>query len=219
MAKHQKKIENQNLNTVLSKLRSGNVLTQNEGVEAAIKAGERFVPELILLLNEPEVNRSQVMYALAQIGDKQTRETFMVALRDKNEYVRSYAAVGLARIGDQRSMEACLQTLNDAPDLLHSDRTPSVDALGAMGLKVVPSLLNLLMHEDLMTRLHSQRVLELVIMQRYGFRTGKGFPTKKAEAQAKEALLIHGNYDYEDDKATREASVSKLREWLITLKD
>ncbi len=212
-------IEDGRLNAALAALHSKDVLTQNEGVTAAIQIGSPAVPALLELLDEPGVNRAQVMYALAQIGDRRADKAFVAGLRDSDERVRAYAAQGLVRSGHPDALAASLETLNDAADEMHLDRTPSVASLGGMGLDAVPPLLDLLMDEDEMTRLHSQRALELIVMRRYGFRPGQGFPTREAEEQARAAWRDHGNYDYAANAATRADAVSHLREWFSTLKE
>ena len=197
----------------LAALRSADVLTQNEGVAAAIEIGAAAVPRLLALLKESGVNRAQVMYALAQIGDRRAESAFAEGLGDDDERVRAYAAQGLARMGHPRALTACLQTLNDAADQLHLDWTPSVEALSEMGLRAAPALLGLLTTEDEMTRLHCQRALQGVLARRYGFRPGHGYPTPEAAEQACAAWRDFGNYDYAADAATRAGAAARLREW------
>lgn len=203
----------------LAALRSEDVLTQNEGVAAATQIGPTAVPGLLSLLDEPGVSRAQVMYALAKIGDLRAQQVFAAGLHDSDERVQAYAAQGLVRIGHPDAMAACLQTLNDAPDELHLDRTPAVEALGAMGLKPVPSLLDLLMDEDRNTRIHAQRALESIAAQRHGFRPGHGFPDAQAEEATRAEWRANGDFQFDADRELRVQAVAKWRQWLQTAKE
>jgi len=207
------------LSSALTALHSDDVLTQNEAVSTLVQIGADAVPELTSLLKTPSVNRSQVMYALAQIGDSYAERSFLEYLEDDDEYVRSYAAQGLVKVGHPSALEACLLTLNDAADEIHLDQTPSVDALGKMGIKAVPSLLKLLTNEDEITRLHSQRALELIMMRHYGFRPGQGFPSVEAELKAMSTWRDHGNYDFADDAESRATAATRLRAWFNSLNE
>lgn len=213
------KIDAQKLSAAFGALRSRDVLTQKEGVTAAIQMGSGAVPRLLDMLDEPLENRGPVMYALAQIGDPQAQQAFAAGVEDSDANVRAYAARGLTRIGDPAAMAASLRTLNDGADELHLDMTPSVQSLGGMGLKVVPSLLDLLLEEDEMTRLHAQRALELILSRRQGFVAGKGFPSSAAEAEMRSEWAANGNYDYSNDTDSRAASVAKWHLWLAEAKE
>ena len=116
-------------------------------------------------------------------------------------------------------MEASLQTLNDAADPLHLDRTPAVEALGAMGLKPISSLLNLLIDEDRYTRLHAQRALESIIARRHGFCPGNGFPDREAEEAMRAEWRANGDYDFDADPELRLQAVAKWRYWLQAAKE
>lgn len=203
----------------LAALRSDDVLTQNQGVATAIQIGAEAVPGLLSLLDESGVGRAQVMYALAQIGDTRAQQAFTAGLHDSDERVRAYAAQGLVAIGHSDAMAACLQTLNDSPDRLHLDRTPAVGALGAMGLKAVPSLLDLLMAEDRDTRMHTQRALELITARRHGSRPGQGFPNPQAEEAMRDEWRVNGDYQFDASRKLRAQAVAKWRRWLRTAKE
>jgi hypothetical protein len=117
------------------------------------------------------------------------------------------------RGSDAGEMKAYLKTINDSPDELHGDITPSVLALSEMGLRAVPSLLDLMTHDDKTTRLHAQRALELIMEKRHGYMRGKALPEKAAEL-VREEWRANGNYDYSADAESRAASIDKWREWL-----
>jgi HEAT repeats len=195
----------------LNMLRSDNVMIQNEGVARAIQIGAPLVIDLLSLLEERGVNRAQVLYVLARIGDPGAERAFLAGLRDSNEYARAYAAQGLVRIGHPDAMAACIKTLNDAADELHVEMTPSVRALGAMGVKVVPPLLELLKQDDELTRLRGQRALELFLGQRHGFQEGHGFPSDAAAKSMRAEWQANGDYDYRADANSRSASVELWR--------
>ena len=198
----------------IAAINSDDVLTQNEGVAAAIAIGAAAVPELLRLLERGGMQRMQAMYALSEIGDARAAAAFRAGLADGDESVRAYAARGLAAIGDPQAQAAAIATLNDAADKLHADMTPSVHTLAGMGLNAVPAVLELLMSEDEMTRLHAQRVLERILAAQHGAKPGRGFPSTKAEQAMRSEWSANGNYDYSSAKDARRASVGKWRQWL-----
>ena len=197
-------------------LRSSDVSTQNDGVSAAIGLGAAAVPVLLALLDEPGIARAQVLYALAEIADARARQAYAAGLVDADEKVRAQSARGLARIGDPSAVDACLSALNDDPDPLHSDQTPAVQALGALGLAAVPGLLDRMNAADDMTRLRAQRAFELVLGRRHGFQPGRGFPSPQAEAAMRAEWSAHGNYAYDASAARRGKAIQKWRQWLTT---
>src|SRR5262245_14095495 len=87
----------------MAAINSDDVLTQNEGVEAAIGIGAAAVPELLRVLERGGTQRMQAMYALAEIGDARATAVFRAGLSDADESVRAYAARGLAAIGDPQA--------------------------------------------------------------------------------------------------------------------
>jgi len=210
-----KSSSDESVNDAIKKLRSEDVLTQNEGVQELITIGQPAAAELLLLLDDKSAGtRAQSMYALSEIGTPKIAEAFKKGLRDEDERVRAYAATGLARIGDPDALAAAIQTLNDAPDEAHLDMTPSVSALGGMGLSAVGALLNLLMDDDENSRLHAQRALEMIIAGRHGFEVGKGFATSAAKENAEAEWRANGNYNYGAPAAARLAAEMKWRDWL-----
>lgn len=213
------KTDTEKLEAAFRALRSRDLLTQNDGVDAAIQMGSEAVPGLLALLEESAANRSPVMYALARIGDPRARQAFAAGVGDADERVRAYAAQGLVRIGDPTAMAASLQTLNDAADELHLDMTPAVRSLGEMGLKAMPPLLDLLMKDDEMTRLHAQRALEMILSRRHGLVPGEGYPSPEAEEAMRSEWRANGSYDYSADANARSESVAKWREWLAKAKE
>jgi hypothetical protein len=192
---------------------------QNDGVAAAIGLGAAAVPVLLSLMQEPGVPRAQLVYALSEIGDPRARPAFAAALADADEAVRAYAARGLARLGDAAALDACLAALDDAAGPAHQDRTPAVDALGEMGLAAVPGLLDRLLADSDMTRLHAQRALESVLDRRHGFEPGRGFATPQHEAAARAEWQANGDYDHAASATQRAAAVTLWRRWLETARE
>jgi HEAT repeat protein len=111
---------------------------------------------------------------------------------------------------EAHDLDAWLAAIDDDPDPAHLDVTPAVRALGAMGDRAVPPLLDLLLSESEETRLHAQRALELIVYRRHGLEPGRGFPSAEAEQAARDELVSAG-YDHAGDKAAREAAAARLR--------
>ena len=205
----------ESLETALAQIRSADARIQNQGVDGMIRIGSEAVSALLPLLADTDSGvRSQATYALARIADPAATEAFRRGPRDPDERVRAYAAQGLAAIGAPDALQACVETLNDAPDELHLDRTPAVEALGAMGIDAVRPVLDRMMDADETTRLRAQRALEEIVNRRHGFRAGEGFPSRETEAAASALWSANGGYDYAAGEVHRRDSVAKWRRWL-----
>jgi HEAT repeat protein len=199
----------------IDKLRSDSVAVQNEGAQTALQAGKAALPHLLPLLQEQKAaTRSQAMYVISRVGGSEASDVFKQGLQDQDERVRAYAAEGLALANDPDALSASLKTLNDAPDMAHLDMTPAVESLSEMGLDAVSPLLDLLMDDDEMTRLHAQRALEGIVNRMHGFQSGRGFPTPAAEQEMRNEWQSNGSYDYAAPVAARAAAVEKWRTWL-----
>jgi hypothetical protein len=120
---------------------------------------------------------------------------------------------------DEEELQAALRTLNVGADPLHADRTPAVEALGRMGLRAVPALLDRLVDENEMTRLRAQRALELVLSRRHGFIPGRGFPSPACEAAMRAEWQTNGDYHYDAPATVRCAAVERWRAWLNTARE
>lgn len=204
------------LDLAINKFRSDDLQVQNQGIEEVINIGKKAVPELVSLIDEKACGcKDQVMFALAEIADPSAFTVFEKGIHDRNEYVRAYAALGLMRIHHKDALSALLMTINDGPDFSHLDITPAVSALSEFGSEAFLPLLELLMHDDEMTRLHAQRALELIVDKSHGFRPGQGFPSGEAEEQARAQWVENGNYNYSGDVNSRRIAVKKLRELLL----
>jgi HEAT repeat protein len=213
-------LDRESLDRALAQISAEDVVVQNEGVEAMIRIGPPAVPALLSFSeDERSAVRARVMYALSQIGVPEAVQTFQAGLQDSDEHVRAYAAQGLARLHHPLALDALLATLNDGADALHIDMTPSVQSLGEMGLAAAMRLLDNLTADDMTTRLHAQRALEIIVNKRYGFQPGRGFPDPAAEGQAASAWRDHGDYDYTAGGTARERAASRLRAWFDTLEE
>lgn len=115
------------------------------------------------------------------------------ALDAPDEDVRAQAALRLAELDDPYALEALIRTLDDGAGPNHVDITPAVSALGAMGERALPALIEPLGAEDELTRLHAQRALEGVI--HHGSR----------------AQLRTVDYAYDAEPEVRRAAVARLR--------
>ena len=138
------------------------------------RCARRSVPDPAPRRSHRRSDGSQVMYALSSIGDPRAVAAFRRGLDDPAESVRASAATGLARLGTEDALAACIRTLDDAPDPLHLDMTPAVDALGGMGLSAAPALLAPLASANSLTRLHAERALQQIVYRKHGWVAGRG---------------------------------------------
>src|ERR1043166_6292805 len=80
-------------NDAIKKLRSDDVLTQNEGVQELIRIGRPALSELVTVLDDQSAGkRAQAMYALSPIGAPERAEALKKGLSDGDERVKAYAA-------------------------------------------------------------------------------------------------------------------------------
>lgn len=138
----------------------------------------------------------------------------VAGLGDPDERVRAQAASGLAELGHSQALSACLATLDDNADPLHADMTPAVYALGNLGWVAVPPLLDLMLAERTLTRLHAERALELIVNGSLGFVPGQGFPSAEAEEQVRAIWRDNGDYRHDADEQSRAAAVCRWHDWL-----
>jgi len=162
--------------------------------------------------------RAAAMDTLAGIAAGEAAPLFRQGLRDTDERVRSHAARGLVRIGHAEALAACLGTIDDNPDELHLDLTPSVHALGEMGIEAIAPLLDLMSSGERDTRMHAQRALEIIVARRFGFRPGQGFPDENAGSAAGRVWADNGGYDFSAKAEDRNASIVIWRRWLANVR-
>ena len=115
-------------------------------------------------------------------------------------------------MAEREQIDALVRALDDDPDPLHLDMTPAVQALGEIGIDAVPALAGALESPSEDTRLRAQRALEAVVQRRHGFAPGRGFPSERAEQDAREELARIG-YDHESEPPERAAAIERLRVW------
>lgn len=199
--------------TAVADLRSADPERRQRGVERAVEGGERSLAYVQPLLSDADDDvRAQAMYALSRIASPASTALFLAGLGDADERVRAFAAVGLAELGHDQALPAALRTLDDAPDELHLDQTPAVRTLIAMGERAVPGILEAMLSEDDVTRLHAQRALEGIVYRRHGFLPGAGFPSAEAEEAARGEWRHHGDYAHDASPADRDAAVRAWRD-------
>ena len=107
-----------------------------------------------------------------------------------------------------------VRTIDAAPDRLHVDMTPSVHALIELGLPGARAALAVLDAEGRLTRQRGQRVLEGVVMRRFGWRPGQGFPDASSEQRARAVISDNGPYDARAEPADRADAIERWRRWL-----
>lgn len=111
-------------------------------------------------------------------------------------------------------IERLVTAINDKPDLLHGDRTPAVHALVEHGLEALPAVLPLLEHEDELTRLRAQRVLEGVT-RAWAVERVPSRPLARADLHLWERLWReNGSFDWRASAAERAGAVARWRTWV-----
>jgi len=111
-------------------------------------------------------------------------------------------------------IERFVKTLNDNPDYFHSEMTPSVKALVKIGEEAIPRMLDLMLLDDIYTRLRAQTVIERITMQQYGFLPGHGWIQDKCEHEFQTFWKDLGDLDYRKSKENREYAVGLWRKWV-----
>jgi HEAT repeat protein len=203
------------IDAAVAGIRSRDRGARQRGVETLIRRGDAAGPALRTLAGEadPDV-RAAAIYVAAEIGAKGLADVLLDALEDSDPRCRAQAARGLFGIGHPNALDAALRTLDDDPDALHADMTPSVRTLGAIGLRAVPGILDRMLANDEMTRLHAQRALEAVLDRRHGFVAGRGYPSAADEEARRKEWKAQGSYRHDAPVAARQASVALWRRWL-----
>ncbi|MGE3510423.1 MAG: hypothetical protein AB7N65_16255 [Vicinamibacterales bacterium] len=138
-------------------------------------------------------------------------DRLLADLDSADEHVRSNAAVALARLRHPHALDACVRTLDDAEEIAHADSTPSVYCLGEMGLPAIAALLDRLVVDAPMTRLHAQRAVEAASRRVFGF-DGRRWPDGAYRDWAGWWSGIGYRYDATENE--RDAAVERLRAWI-----
>jgi hypothetical protein len=154
------------------------------------------------------------MRILVELFDARMADFLRASLSSTDEVIRSLAAQGLVKLHTSDAADACLATINDAPDLLHADLTPSVHALAAMGVSILPQLLPLLMSTEARTRQRAQKVLERVTWEEVAH-TIRPRPLSDAARTAWAALWeANGSYQWDATEAERVTAIDLWAQWL-----
>jgi hypothetical protein len=104
--------------------------------------------------------------------------------------------------------------INADPDVLHSDYTPAVNRLIAIGEPALPTALDLMLSEDEMTRLRAQRVIEGVTMRMHGFQFGQGWTSQQGSADWESLWNSLGDMDYQAPLEYRHRALKLWKDWL-----
>ncbi|MFT5354936.1 MAG: hypothetical protein ACI9KE_002149 [Polyangiales bacterium] len=107
-------------------------------------------------------------------------------------------------------------SIDENPDNLHLDLTPSVHALSALGLPGARAVIPLLAVDEHMTRLHAQRVVELVVSREFGFRPGSGFPSLEMDEAARRVIVGWG-YAHDAAETDRRRAIERIAASLNSL--
>lgn len=203
------------IDAAVAGIRSPDPAGRQRATATLIRRGEAAAPALGTLTGDadPEV-RAAALYAIAEIASHGSADVLLHALEDRDPRCRAQAARGLFRIGHPDALDAALRTLDDDPDELHGDMTPSVRTLGAIGLRAVPGILDRMMADGAMTRLHAQRALEALLDRRHGFVAGRGYPSPRDEEARRKEWKAQGSYRHDAPMDARLASVTLWRRWL-----
>ena len=111
-------------------------------------------------------------------------------------------------------VKTLLARINDDHDILHADYTPAVRELRKIGEPALAPTLELMLSEDLHTRMRAQRVLEGVTMAQHGFVVGQGWKEDGGEERFRKFWFELGDLDYDAPSEKRAASVALWKKWL-----
>lgn len=127
------------LGDLLAELTSGDEVRAEAAASALAVIPESSLPALESLLESKESDhRWWAVRTLAQM-EQPTLSMLVRALDDPATEVRQAAALALVAHAAEEAAPSLIQTLNDDDDMV---RTLAVDALVAMGKKVIPALLS-----------------------------------------------------------------------------
>jgi len=116
---------------------------------------------------------------------------------------------------ERDSIREFVATLDDNPDWSHFEYTPSVMKLIKVGLPAVPDLLDAMLVESEVTRLHAYTALSRILASTCGF-SDQGWSTPTSQSEWEGLLNRLGNLDPSDTYERRKASVRLWREWIST---
>ena len=190
--------------------------TRNAARDQLVQAGASVVDKLLSALTgdfEPE-HRKTIMRVLLELNDPRTEEAFRKSLDSDDEEIRSIAAAGLYKQGAADALYACLKTIDDAPDMLHYDITPSVQALTKMGFPALKSLLPLLDAANERTRQHAQKVLEQVTFNEVKKALNPPPLSPLATTEWRKLWEGNGSYQWNGPEDQRRAAIKRWEQWI-----
>lgn len=115
----------------------------------------------------------------------------------------------------QAQIRGLLKRINKDPDKLHSDYTQAVNDLIKIGAPALKhGVLELLVSDDINTRMRAQRVLEGITMAEMGFVAGHGWQGGNREGEWSRLWEANGSYDWHFAKQLRHASYQKWVQWV-----
>jgi HEAT repeat protein len=190
--------------------------TRSAARDLLVQTGASVVDKLLSALAgdlDPE-HRKMIMRVLLELNDPHSEEVFRKSLDSDDEDMRAIAATGLYWLGAVDALEACLKTIDDAPDMLHYDTTPSVQALTKIGLPALHSLLPLLDAEDERTRQHAQKVLEQVTFNEIKKALNPPPLSPLATTEWRKVWESNGDYQWNGPAEQRRAAIKRWEQWI-----
>ncbi len=110
-------------------------------------------------------------------------------------------------------VEHLATTINDDPDKAHGNWTPAVYDLIKIGKPAIPTLLDLMVSGDEMTRRRADFALQGITLQMYGFEFGQGWRSNR-EDEWRAFWASLGSLDWHDSEQKRKDAVQLWRRWL-----
>jgi hypothetical protein len=108
-----------------------------------------------------------------------------------------------------------VREIDENPDPLHVDVTPAVLQMTELGLPAAKAVLELLDAPEWPTRIRAQRVIEGVVMRRYGWQPGHGYPNPhEGQKKVADVLSSNGSYDAKSSSEHRREAIVKWRQWI-----
>jgi HEAT repeat protein len=195
--------------------RLGDATGWKEARERLMACGAEAVPDLLEALGEAldPMARAEVLRMLSALGDPRAADAFRAALVSEEPTHRAIAARGLQAVAADDAVLALLAALDHAPDPLHADSTPAVEALAKMGPGVLPEVLRVLESGEPHLRRRAQTVLERVT---YGLVEGRLQAPPLSRAAQDEWLRVWeaNGYRWDASAGERRAAVQRWRDWL-----
>jgi hypothetical protein len=110
-----------------------------------------------------------------------------------------------------------IKQIDKDPYRVDFEYTPAVDKLIGFGRRSLrPELIELLAHENFLTRVHAWRVVEGVTMVEMGFNPGHGWSSADAEKRWVKLWRENGSYNPEMAADARHLAAQKWQDWVRT---